>query len=150
MQPLMSCIKKREPATNVFIKTIKQPLTAMGYGICQTTRVPLLTPHHRTLYVSWVNEHQHWTLGDWRQITGPVGTIFSYFKQMRRWSLLDFLVKNPVKILHANRELLRRWTLSNDMGGVQLAHVTSGMLDISKQHRLWTSLHTICIPSWSP
>ncbi|GBN21626.1 hypothetical protein AVEN_247407-1 [Araneus ventricosus] len=51
-------------STSVSVRTVQRTVNNMGSQSRRPTRVPLLTALHKALFLSWAQQHYHWTVND--------------------------------------------------------------------------------------
>ncbi|GBN47644.1 hypothetical protein AVEN_208465-1 [Araneus ventricosus] len=56
------------PIASVSEHTVQRTLLDMGLCNSRPTRVPLLTKRHRQLRLQWAQEHQDWTMDEWKRV----------------------------------------------------------------------------------
>ncbi|GBL93805.1 hypothetical protein AVEN_153583-1 [Araneus ventricosus] len=80
MLPQISADFDDGASTNVSMQTFRRTLIYMGSQSRRPTRVPLLTALHKALLLSWVRQHYHWTVDDWKHVTWSDESCFQLYR----------------------------------------------------------------------
>ncbi|GBM13869.1 hypothetical protein AVEN_156225-1 [Araneus ventricosus] len=75
-------------SASVSVRTVRRTVINMGSQSRKPTRVPLLTALHKALLLSWVRQHYHWTVDDWKHVAWSDESRFQLYRtdaRVRVW-----------------------------------------------------------------